>query len=147
MSPHVTETNLQTEETDIHPQDYRFLDYRITQLENKLDKGLNKLEHEQREYNLQVMNTLHQLQEGQQKTYENIAQIQQRQSDMEDKLRCIDKLREVTNRNSERIQNNNTATNHRIDVVQKILFAVGGAAVSALFAAAFSIVQILILQT
>ena len=146
MPQHETETNMPTEETDIHTQDYRFLDYRLTQLENKLDKGLNKLEHEQREYNLQVMNTLHQLQEGQHKTYENIAQIKQRQTDMEEKLHCIDKLKAITSQNRERIRNNYDSTNHRIDVVQKILFAVGGAAVSALFAAAFSIVQLILLQ-
>lgn len=127
-------------------KDYRFLDYRLDQLGNQIETGLTRIEEEQKQYNLQVMNTLQKLQEGQNKTYENIAQLRQRQIDMEDKLHCIDKLREATSRNSERIKNNNQSTNHRIDVIQKILIAVATVAVSALFSAVISIMQLILLQ-
>lgn len=124
--------------------DYRFLDYRLNQLENKIESGLGRIEEEQRQYNLQVLQTLQQLQDGQNKTYENIAKIKQRQKDMEEKLHCIDKLRDATSRNTERIKNNNQSTNHRVDVIQRILFVVGGAAISALFTAIIAIIEILL---
>lgn len=122
--------------------DYKFIDYRLTQLENKLEKGLYNLEQEQRRYNTDVMKTLQTLQLGQSKTGEAMAKVQQRINTLEQNQHCIEKLKDAANKNITRIE----ATNHRIDVVQKILFAVGGAAVSALFAAAFSILQLLLLR-
>lgn len=122
--------------------DYKFIDYRLTQLENKLEKGLESIEQEQRTYQLEVMKTLHCLQEGQNKTSENMAKVQQRIETLEHNERYIDNLKDAARTNTTSIE----AVNHRVDVVQKILFAVGGAAVSALFAAAFSIVQLLLLR-
>ena len=125
--------------TPNQPNDYRFLDYRLNQLEQKLERGLDNIEQEQRRYNIEVMKTLQTLQEGQNKTTENIAQLKQRLDDMEDKMKCIDKLKEAAHTNTAKIK----STNHRIDVIQKILFAVGGAAISALFTAIISIALIL----
>jgi DNA repair exonuclease SbcCD ATPase subunit len=126
--------------------DARFLDYRLTQLEQKLEKGLTTLEQEQNKYNLEILKTLQTLQDGQNKTTETLAQIKERQTNVEEKLKCIDKLKDITSKNSERIRNNYESTNHRIDIVQKILFAIGGAAVSALFAAILSIIQMFLLR-
>ena len=122
--------------------DYKFIDYRLTQLENKIEKGLDNIEQEQRSYQLEVMKTLHSLQEGQNKTSENMAKLQQRIDTLEHNERHLDNLKDTARTNTTNIG----AVNHRVDVVQKILFAVGGAAVSALFAAAFSIVQLLLLR-
>jgi CHASE3 domain sensor protein len=88
------------------------------------------------------MKTLQTLQEGQHKTTENMAQLQQHIQDMEEKLKCIDKLKDVASKNTARI----TAVNHRVDVVQKILFAVATAAISALFTALISIAQMFLLH-
>ena len=126
--------------------DPRFLDYRLTQLEQKLEKGLTTIEQEQNKYNLEILKTLQTIQDGQNKTTETLAQIKERQTNVEEKLKCIDKLKDITSKNSERIRNNYESTNHRIDIVQKILFAIGGAAVSALFAAILSIIQMFLLR-
>ena len=135
-----TPTNKNNNKNNTPTNDYRFLDYRLTQLENKLERGLEQIETEQRRYNLEVMQTLQQLQEGQNKTYENMAKVRQRLDDMDEKIKAIDKLKESANKNTARID----STNHRIDVVQKILFAVGGAAISALFTAIVSITLLII---
>ncbi len=87
------------------------------------------------------MKTLQTLQEGQNRTTENMAKVRQHIDDMEEKLKCIDKLKDVASKNTARV----TAVNHRVDVVQKILFAVGGAAISAFFTALVSII-LLIMQ-
>lgn len=135
-----TPTNNNKNKNNTRTNDYRFLDYRLTQLENKLERGLEQIETEQRRYNLEVMQTLQQLQEGQNKTAEGMAKVRQRLDDMDEKIKAIDKLKESANKNTARID----STNHRIDVVQKILFAVGGAAISALFTAIISITLLLI---
>ena len=121
--------------------DYRFLDYRLTQLENKLERGLEQIETEQRRYNLEVMQTLQQLQEGQNKTTETMAKVRQRLDDMDEKIKTIDTLKDKSSEHTQAVK----AVNHRVDVVQKILFAVGGAAISAFFTALVSII-LLIMQ-
>jgi DNA repair exonuclease SbcCD ATPase subunit len=143
MTPKTKQT---PNEEDPPHTDTRFLDYRLTQLEQKLEKGLTTLEQEQNKYNLEILKTLQTLQDGQNKTTETLAQIKERQTNVEEKLKCIDKLKDITSKNSERIRNNYESTNHRIDIVQKILFAIGGAAVSALFAAILSIIQMFLLR-
>ena len=122
-------------------EDYRFLDYRLTQLENKLERGLEQIETEQRRYNLEVMQTLQQLQEGQNKTTETMAKVRQRLDDMDEKIKTIDTLKDKSSEHTQAVK----AVNHRVDVVQKILFAVGGAAISAFFTALVSII-LLIMQ-
>lgn len=138
-----TITNSTTKNNDIVAiNDYKFIDYRLTQLENKLEKGLSNLEQDHRRNTTEIMKTLQTLQLGQTKTGEAMAKMQQRINTLEQNQHSIEKIKDTSNKNITRIE----ATNHRIDVVQKILFAVGGAAVSALFAAAFSIVQLLLLR-
>jgi len=138
-----TITNSTSKNNDIVAiNDYKFIDYRLTQLENKLEKGLSNLEQDHRRNTTEIMKTLQTLQLGQTKTGEAMAKMQQRINTLEQNQHSIEKIKDTSNKNITRIE----ATNHRIDVVQKILFAVGGAAVSALFAAAFSIVQLLLLR-
>jgi len=115
--------------------DYRFLDYRLNQLELKLGEGLKKIEDEQKEYNLQVIETLQRLQEGQNKTYETIAQLEQRTLNLEQRITCIDTLKKAANKNTER----NKHLNHRVNVIQKILFVVGAAAITGFVTALFSL--------
>lgn len=115
--------------------DYRFLDYRLNQLELKLDEGLKKIENEQKNYNMQVMETLQHLQEGQTKAYETLAQLEQRTTALEQNNECIDKLKDAASKNTERIHH----STHRIDVIQKILFVVGTAAVGGFITALFSL--------
>ena len=86
------------------------------------------------------MKTLTNLQEGQNKTTENIAKLKQRIDNMDKQMKCLDKLKDTASKNTAKIK----AANHRIDTVQKILFAVGGAAISALFTAIISITLLIL---
>lgn len=135
-------TTQENNNTPTEQNDYRFIDYRLNQLEQKIERGLDNIEQEQRRYNIEVMKTLQTLQEGQNKTTESIAKLRQRLDDMDEQMKCIDKLKEAAHTNTAKIK----AANHRIDVIQKILFAVGGAAISALFTAIISI-ALLLMQT
>ena len=124
-----------------HPfQDYRFLNYRLNQLELNLRKGIEKIETDNQTYNTQLMQTLQQLQTGQSKTYEAMAQIKQRQDNLEEKMACVESLKKNSIKHDERIKNVNDNTNHRIDVIQKILFIVASTAIGAAVTAMFSVV-------
>ncbi len=124
-----------------HPfQDYRFLNYRLNQLELNLRKGIEKIETDNQNYNSQLMQTLQQLQTGQSKTYEAMAQIKQRQDNLEEKMACVESLKKNSIKHDERIKNVNDNTNHRIDVIQKILFIVASTAIGAAVTAIFSVV-------
>lgn len=124
-----------------HPfQDYRFLNYRLNQLELNLRKGIEKIETDNQTYNTQLMQTLQQLQTGQSKTYEAMAQIKQRQDNLEEKMACVESLKKNSIKHDERIKNVNDNTNHRIDVIQKILFIVASTAIGAAVTAIFSVV-------
>ena len=70
--------------------DYRFIDYRLDQLETNLRKGQEKL--------LQVM------QEGNNKQNEQLISLNQRLNGMEEKLKCIEKLKEVATKNTTEIK-------------------------------------------
>ena len=141
-TPKTTQTPTSQKDNKTPEEDYRFLDYRLTQLENKIEKGFTQIEQEQQRYNIEVMRSLQDLHEGQNRTTESMARVRQRLDDMETNIKHIDTLKESANKNTEAIH----SAHHRIDVVQKILFAVAGAALSALFTAAFSILQILMLR-
>ena len=122
-------------EKEKNDKDYRFFDYRLTQLEFKLDKGLTQIEEKQETYNIQVMQTLTTLQDGQNKQMERIAEMRQRQSSLEEKIGCIDELKKTSQANSDGV----THLDHRINVMQKIMFIVGGAAATSFIAALFTL--------
>ena len=115
-------------ETEDTTYDYRFLDYRLDQLELNLRKGQEKLEKEYKESNKTILETLTAMQEGQNEQNRTIVELIQRQKNVEEKMKCIDKLRDVATENTTRVKE----LERRIDIYKQVLVGVGISAVSAL---------------
>lgn len=115
-------------ETEDTAYDYRFLDYRLDQLELNLRKGQEKLEKEYKESNKTILETLTAMQEGQNEQNRTIVELIQRQKNVEEKMKCIDKLKEVATKNTTKVHE----LERRIDIYKQVLVGVAISAVSAL---------------
>ncbi len=114
----------------------RFIDYRLDQLEQNLQKGIEKLEMDFKTQNQQIMNTLTIMQEGQHQQNQTLAELNQRVHTVEEKNNCIDKLREIATKNRTEIHE----IERRLDVYKQILFVVGtGVAIALIKAFVFNI--------
>ena len=110
-------------------EDYRFLDYRLTQLEQNLRKGQEKIEQETAQNYKELIQMLHTMQENNNEQNKQLIEVNQRQKTVEEKMRCIDKLREVATKNTTEIKD----IERRIEIYKQILFVVGtGAAIALL---------------
>lgn len=110
-------------------EDYRFIDYRLNQLEQNLRKGQEKLEREQQNNYKEIMHLLQVMQEGNNEQNKQLIEVVQRQKTVEEKMQCIDKLREVATKNTTEIKD----IERRIEIYKQILFVVGtGAAIALL---------------
>lgn len=101
-------------------KDYRFIDYRLTQIENNLRQGQQRLEQEYKEQNRQIMQTLTAMQEGLNKQNSSIVELTQRVHSLEDQSTCVDKLREATVKNTTEIKE----LERRMDIYKQILVGV-----------------------
>lgn len=114
-------------ETNIEEQ--RFIDYRMDQLEQNLTKGLEKLEKEQKESNIEIMKTLQVMQQGLNDNTKTLIELHERQQMIEEKIHCIERLKEVTTKHGEEIR----SLTKRMEIYKQILMAVGtGAGVALL---------------
>lgn len=102
-------------------EEQRFLDYRINQLEHNLAKSIEKLEKEQKESNNEIMSTLQLMQQGLNDNTKTLIELTQRQHIIEEKIKCIDRLKEVATKHSEEIK----TLKDRLDVYKQILLIVG----------------------
>lgn len=110
-------------------EDYRFIDYRLNQLEQNLRKGQEKLEQEQQNNYKEIMHLLQVMQEANNEQNKQLIEVNQRQKTVEEKMQCIDKLREVATKNTTEIKD----IERRIEIYKQILFVVGtGAAIALL---------------
>ena len=109
-------------------EEQRFIDYRLTQLEINLNKALTKLEQEQQENNRIIQDSLRTLQEGINSQSRTLIELEQKEKALEEKLVCIDKLKEVATKNTTRVHN----IERRLDIYKQVLIAVAGGVVIAL---------------
>lgn len=109
-------------------EEQRFIDYRLTQLEINLNKALTKLEQEQQENNRTLQNSLQALQEGINSQSRTLIELEQKEKALEEKLVCIDKLKEAATKNTTRVHN----IERRLDIYKQVLIAVAGGVVIAL---------------
>ena len=116
--------------------DYRFFDYRLTQLETNLRKGQEKLELDQQSNYKELITMLQVMQEGNNEQTKQIVEISQKQEALAEKMKCIDKLKEAATSHKEQI---NTLY-HRMDIYKQIGFLIGGTAVSAFIMAVFELI-------
>lgn len=101
-------------------KDYRFIDYRLNQLEHNLRRGQERLEQEYKEQNKQIMSTLTLMQEGLNQQNSSIVELTQRVHSLEDQSTCVDKLREATVKNTTEIKE----LERRMDIYKQILVGV-----------------------
>ena len=123
------------QETTIN-EDNRFIDYRLTQLEQNLRKGQEKLEREQQNNYKEIMHLLQVMQEGNNEQNKQLIEVVQRQKTVEEKMACIDKLREVATKNTTEIKD----IERRIEIYKQILFVVGTGAAIALITEIITII-------
>ena len=116
--------------------DYRFIDYRLNQLEQNLRKGQEKLEREQQNNYKEIMHLLQVMQEGNNEQNKQLIEVVQRQKTVEEKMGCIDKLREVATKNTTEIKD----IERRIEIYKQILFVVGTGAAIALITEIITII-------
>ena len=124
------------EKTEKERYDYRFLDYRLDQIEIGINKKLEKLEAGQVLNNKELTKMLQALQENNNEQNKQLVEIRQRQKNMEEKLLCVDKLKEVATSHNQQI----IALRNRLDVYKEILFLVAGTAVSGLIMAVLGLI-------
>ena len=109
--------------------DYRFLEYRLDQLENNLLRGQEKLEQEQNQNYQELIKMLQLVQEGNNKQNQQLVELAQKTKALESQYTCIDKLKEATTTHNTEIQN----ITRRMEIYKQILFVVGtGVAISLL---------------
>jgi hypothetical protein len=102
-------------------EDYRFIDYRLNQLETNLRKGQEKLEQEQNNNYKELMHILQVMQEANNEQNKQLIEVIQRQKTVEEKMQCIDKLKEVATKNRTEIHE----IERRLEIYKQILFVVG----------------------
>ena len=117
-------------------EDYRFIDYRLNQLETNLRKGQEKLEREQQNNYKEIMHLLQVMQEANNEQNKQLIEVVQRQKTVEEKMGCIDKLREVATKNTTEIKD----IERRIEIYKQILFVVGTGAAIALITEIITII-------
>lgn len=117
-------------------EDYKFIDYRLNQLETNLRKGQEKLEQEQQNNYKEIMHLLQVMQEGNNEQNKQLIEVVQRQKTVEEKMACIDKLREVATKNTTEIKD----IERRIEIYKQILFVVGTGAAIALITEIITII-------
>ena len=125
-----------SDEQELIDEDYRFIDYRLNQLETNLRKGQEKLEQEQQNNYKEIMHILQVMQEGNNEQNKQLIEVIQRQKTVEEKMGCIDKLREVATKNTTEIKD----IERRIEIYKQILFVVGTGAAIALITEIITII-------
>ena len=116
--------------------DYRFFDYRLTQLEINLRKGQEKIEQETSQNYKEITKMLQQMQEANNEQNQKIIEVIQRQKTVEEKMQCIDKLKEVATKNRTEIHE----IERRLEVYKQILFVVGTGVAIALLSEILTII-------
>lgn len=109
-------------------EEQRFIDYRLTQLEINLNKSLTKLEQERKQDYTLLQDSLKALQEGINSQSRTLIELEQKEKALEEKLVCIDKLKEAATKNTTKVHN----IERRLDIYKQVLIAVAGGVVIAL---------------
>lgn len=109
-------------------ENYRFLDYRLNQIEKNLREGQQRIEQETNKQNKQVLNILNKLQQQAVTNQENISLLKQKVASIEVCTNKIDKLNKAADINSTKIKE----LERRLDIYKALLLASGTAAISSI---------------
>jgi uncharacterized protein (DUF3084 family) len=111
--------NEKTKEKDNH-YDYRFIDYRLTQLENNLRKGQEKLEQDQKTNYQELIKMLQTMQESSNNLSQKIIELKERQYALEEKSKRVDQMKETIATHEEKISDHD----RRLGIYQTVLIGV-----------------------
>ena len=100
---------------------YKFIEYRLDQLEQNLRKGQEKLEADAKHNNKEIMQLLQQNNQTLLEQNKQLVELQQRQINVEEKVSCINRLREVATKNRTNIHE----IERRLEIYKQILFVIG----------------------
>lgn len=100
---------------------YKFIEYRLDQLEQNLRKGQEKLESDAKHNNEEIMHLLQQNNQTLLEQNKQLVELHQRQINVEEKVSCITRLREVATKNRSNIHE----IERRLEIYKQILFVVG----------------------
>jgi len=109
-------------------ESYKFIEYRLDQLEQNLRKGQEKLEADAKHNNKEIMHLLQQNNQTLLEQNKQLVELHQRQINVEEKVSCINRLREVATKNRSNIHE----IERRLEIYKQILFVVGTGAALAL---------------
>lgn len=119
--------------TDNDVYDYRFISYRLDQLEQNLVKGQEKLEHEQSQNYKELLRMLQVMQESNSEQNKMIIELNQRMRTVETNMKCIDKIKEYTTLHHAEIKNINRRLNiYKVSLSGIAVTIIGAAALHAI---------------
>ena len=109
-------------------EDYRFLDYRLTQYEIKLDKGLDNLKTSNDKNYQDIMKILTTMQQGQNQQQETLIRLTEEQNNLKEKINKLEQINENITTHKQQIE----TIFDRLNTYKQLLTLVGTAAVSAI---------------
>ena len=118
-----------------HEKDYRFLDYRLNQLETTLKTGQEKIEQEQKQNYNELLRILQQLQEGNSTQNQTLTELNTRIKNVEKKMPCIDSLEKTATGHAKQIEN----LERRLDIYKQITTGIGIALIGTMITLFFNI--------
>lgn len=136
QTPQQNNNNTITNSTRNQNDEYRFFDYRLDQLERNLREGQIRIEQEYKTSHEQVLDTLRAMQENNNIQNRNIIELKEQTKTLNEKIKCIDKLKEVATTHKQRIDN----IDRRLEIYKQILFIIGSVAVTSFLTALFELV-------
>lgn len=116
--------------------DYRFIDYRLTQLEQNLRKGQEKLETDQTQNYKEILQALQALQKDNHTQNQTLTELKQRITQLEQNNNCFERIKEKTIEHNKEIKR----LTERLDIYKQIMFLVGGTAVGGLITALLGLI-------
>ena len=125
-----------TTRNNTHEKDYRFLDYRLNQLETTLKTGQEKIEQEQKQNYNELLKILQQLQEGNSTQNQTLAELNTRIKSVEQKMPNIDALEKTTTSHAKQIEN----LERRLDTYKQITTGIGIALIGTIITLFFNII-------
>ena len=115
--------------------DYKFLDYRLNQLEQNLKQGQQKLEETQTQNYNEILQILKTLTEGNSTQNQTLTELNTRIKNVEKKMPNIDSLEKTTTGHAKQIENLET----RLDTYKQITIAIVVALVGTMITLFFNI--------
>lgn len=101
-------------------EDIRFLEYRLEQLEQNLRNGQEKIEKDHQQSYHELLTILQSIQEGNSTQNQKLTELSEKMRYVEEKMLCLDKLKEAATKNSTRIHE----IERRLDIYKQVLFVI-----------------------